>query len=346
MASRHTVLVLGGGISGVTAAISLAQRGVAVRLLERTPRLGGNALRVCCKAIEGECQLCGGCLLGDALQEVAEVENITVETNATVTRCERGDGGFVYQTSGSVQDRRVDAVVVATGFQDVDARTKGPYGWGHYEMVVTGREMEEALLTQGRDAWDERLDRGVAFIQCVGSRDEHAGRGYCSQVCCRYAMRLARYLQWRQPDVSITVFKMDMQHGGRDTWPAWEGVRDGIRFVSGLPAVIRRAADDPTLAEFLIDDTTGCETRRETFGLVVLANGIAPQTDARAVADLFGMTRDSYGFMATADDEVSTLEPGVFVAGCCQAPRSIAASAFHAEQAVEACLGYLQGAHG
>lgn len=345
MASGHTVLVLGGGISGVTVAQSLAQRDVAVHLVERASRLGGNALRVCCKAIEGECQLCGGCLVGDALQEIADTPKVEIETNATVTRVERRDGGFVYATDGGEQRRYADAVVVATGFQDVDARTKGPYGWGHYDMVVTGREMEEALLTQGRDAWDGWLDRGVAFIQCVGSRDEHAGRGYCSQVCCRYAMRLARYLRWRQPDVAITVFKMDMQRAGRDTLTVWQEVRDSIRFVSGLPAVIRRAADDPTLAEFLIDDTTGGETRRETFGLVVLANGIAPQPDARAVAGLFGMTRDSYGFMATGDDEVSTLAPGVFVAGCCQAPRSIAASVFHAEQAAEACASFLRGAH-
>lgn len=344
MVSRPDVLVLGGGISGVTAAVSLAKRGTTVHLVERAPRLGGNGLRVCCKAIDGECQLCGGCLLGDALREIAESPDVFVETNTTVTRVERRDGDFVYQTSGVPQPRHADAVIVATGFQDVDARSKGPYGWGHLPMVVTGREMEEALLTEGRDVWDQRLDRGVAFVQCVGSRDEHSGRGYCSQVCCRYAMRLARYLHWRRSDLAITIFKMDMQRTGRDTQPVWQQVREGIRFVSGLPAVIRRAPGDPALAEFLIEDTTAGELRRETFGLVILANGIAPQPDAGAVADLFGLTRDGYGFMATGADEVSTIVPGVFVAGCCQAPRSIAASAFHAEQAVEACIGYLQEA--
>ncbi|MGC9358975.1 MAG: FAD-dependent oxidoreductase [Anaerolineae bacterium] len=345
MPSSSNVLVLGGGISGMTAALSLAKRGAIVHLVERAPSLGGNGLKVCCKAIDGECQLCGGCLLGDALQEIARTPDILIETNATVARVERRDGGFVYRTSGDQDDRLADAVIVATGFQAIDARTKGPYGWGQLPMVVTGREMEEALVAKGRGAWDERLDRGVAFVQCVGSRDEHAGRGYCSQVCCRYAMRLARYLRWRRSDVAITIFKMDMQHTGRDTELVWDKVAGDVRFVSGLPAVIRRAADDPTLAEFLIDDTTAVETRRETFGLVVLSNGIEPQPDAGVVADLFGLTQDDFGFLATDDDEVSTIAPGVFAAGCCQAPRSIAASAFHARQAAEACASYLGGAH-
>ena len=345
MASKSNVLILGGGISGMTAALSLAKRGVAVRLVERASRLGGNGLKVCCKAIDGECQLCGGCLLGDAMEEIAQTPDIVIETSATVARIERRDGSFVYRTSGDKDDRLADAVIVATGFQAIDARTKGPYGWGQLPMVVTGREMEEALVTQGRAAWDGRLDRGVAFVQCVGSRDEHAGRGYCSQVCCRYAMRLARYLHWRRSDVAITIFKMDMQHTGRDTELVWDKVAGDVRFVSGLPAVIRRAADDPTLAEFLIDDTTAVETRRETFGLVVLSNGIEPQPDAGVVADLFGLTQDDFGFLATDDDEVSTIAPGVFAAGCCQAPRSIAASAFHARQAAEACASYLGGAH-
>ena len=341
MASSSDILVLGGGISGMTAALSLAKRGMAVHLVERAPRLGGNGLKVCCKAIDGECQLCGGCLLGDALEEIGGTSNLLVETGATVARVERRDGGFVYQTSGDQQRRFAKAVIVATGFQDIDARTKGPYGWGQLPMVVTGREMEEALLAQGRAAWDEHLDRGVAFVQCVGSRDEHAGRGYCSQVCCRYAMRLARYLRSRRPDASITIFKMDMQRTGRDTALVWEKVADDVRFVSGLPAVIRRAPEDPTLAEFLIDDIVAGETRRETFGLVILANGIEPQPDAAAVANLFGLTQDQYGFLATQDDEVSTIVPGVFTAGCCQAPRSIAASAFHAEQAAQICASYL-----
>jgi hypothetical protein len=81
--------------------------------------------------------------------------------------------------------------------------------------------MERRLRLEGQGAYDGLGAARVAFIQCVGSRDEHVGRGYCSQVGCRYAVRLARLLKARNPGLQVSVFKMDIQSGGRDFAASW-----------------------------------------------------------------------------------------------------------------------------
>jgi len=341
------VLVVGGGIAGIATATNLARRGVAVTLVEREAHLGGNALTVCCKAIDGACQLCGGCLLRDRISEVQTLPNVQIKTGVTVSRVTRAanlDGTFslhVRLTDGSALDAA--AVVLATGFDHIDARSKGPYGFGILPAVTTGEEMERRLSEVGQWAYDAAAPKRVAFVQCVGSRDEQACRGYCSQVCCRYSLRLARLLKARIPDVAITIHKMDLQTSGRDICPTWEAARkEGLRVIAGLPAVIRRAVDNPAAVTFLYDDILGATITEATYDLVVLATGIQPRADAGEWSEALQIDRDAYGFFATAADTSSTLAPGVFAVGCCAAPRSIAESVAHAGVAAEACLTWLR----
>ena len=345
MLERPRVVVVGGGIAGLEAAANLAERGVSVTLIERGSRLGGNGLSVCCKAIEGVCQLCGGCLLAERLAQVRHLSGVQVLLDTTVARYDRGNGGFSLSLSGAGVPEgplAADAVILATGFDHVDARNKGPYGYGILPMVTTGEEMERRLRLEGQGAYDGLGAARVAFIQCVGSRDEHMGRGYCSQVCCRYAVRLARLLIARNPGLQVSVFKMDIQSGGRDFMASWRAAAaDGVRFVAGLPAVVRRSVDSPGAASFVYDDILAGRVVEETFDLIVLSTGMQPRRDAPEVAEAVGINLDRFGFFAAADDETSTLVPGVFVAGSCQAPRSLAESAAHARCAAEACYRYV-----
>jgi heterodisulfide reductase subunit A2 len=346
MQSRSNVVVVGGGIAGLAVALNLGQRGVGVTLVEREPILGGNAVAVCCKAIQGVCQLCGGCLLTDRLAAIHELGHIRVLTKTTVTRAKRAGGGFDLQLSPAPDAEDpfyADAIVLATGFDHVDAHTKGPYGYGILPAVTTGEEMEKRLKAEGQKAYAGSNLHRVAFIQCVGSRDEHVGRGYCSQVCCRYALRLARLLKANLPDLEVSIFKMDMQTSGRDFVATWKAApSEGIRFVAGLPAVIRRSVENPQRATFIYDDILAGKLAQEDFDLIVLSVGMQPRRDVTQVANLFGINQDLYGFFAVDGDETSTIVPGVFVAGSCQAPRSMAESVAHAQQAAEACYVYLQ----
>ena len=344
MTDRSTAVIVGGGVAGLSAALNLAERGIDITLIEREPELGGNALTVCCKAVAGDCQLCGGCLLGDKVTAASRHSGIDIMLETTIRRVQRVGGRFVLRlgTNGDEQAVDADALVLATGFDHIDAHTKGPYGYGILPAVITGEDMERRITELGQNAYDDMGLEKVAFVQCVGSRDEHLGRGYCSQVCCRYAVRLARLLKSRIPGVDITIYKMDIQSSGRDMLPCWHAAQsEGIRIVAGLPAVIRRSDANPSRAAFIYDDILAEQVTQEDFDLVVLSTGIMPRREAPEVALQFGLNLDRFGFLAARADGSSTLVPGVFLAGTCQAPRSIAESIAHAQQAAELCYRYL-----
>ncbi|MHB0858285.1 MAG: FAD-dependent oxidoreductase [Anaerolineae bacterium] len=333
-------------MAGLTAAHNLAQRDIQVDLVERSAVLGGHSNTVCCKAIDGQCQLCGACLLPDRIAAVTASEHVSVRFETALSGLEQTPPGFRVSLSsrGSfVQPFQVDAVILATGFDHVNARNKGPYGYGILPGVTTGEEMERRIKEQGQDAYSALGLQKVAFIQCVGSRDEHVGRGYCSQVCCRYALRLARVLRSRIPDLDVTIFKMDIQCSGRDFHATYEAApTEGIHFIAGLPAVMRRSVENPGRTTFVYDDILAGKLAQQDFDLIVLSTGMQPSRDAGEMAELVGINRDPYGFFATGDAETQTLSPGIFAAGSCQAPRSMAESVAHAQRAAEACYAYVR----
>jgi len=149
-------------------------------------------------------------------------------------------------------------------------------------------------------------------------------------------------LKARSPNTVVTVFRMDIQHCGRDSQAFDLAQKEDITFVTGLPAQIQRAGAHNEQVLLQYDDIHAGQYTSLLADLVVLSTGIQPRADAAATADLFGLERNAFGFMASAADDVRTAVPGIYLAGCCQAPRSIADSIAHARRAAAACLQDLQ----
>lgn len=235
----------------------------------------------------------------------------------------------------------VDAssIVFATGFKPFDAGEKPRFGHGRVPGVITGLELDRMLKADNFDADQGGGSfRSVAFIQCVGSRDPRIGRNYCSRVCCGYALRLARLLRNRFPEIEPSMFYMDIQTFDRDFERRLEIARKEVRLIRAIPAEVRIGSDTrPELTYHGPNDEKLCES----FDLVVLSIGISPNPAVTRLAQLLAARLNEDAFLGLNGDEVTTGSPGVFVAGAAQGPKSIAETVSHAIRAAANVAWYL-----
>ena len=328
------VLILGGGVAGLAAAVDLGRRGVAATLIEREPRLGGRASQFCCKATES-CARCGACRLGELIVQAAQLPRITIYTAALAVGAQpQGNGwrvelapqpgGEIVPGPGRPLARRTtlntQAVILAVGGEAFNPSGKTRFGHGRVEGVFSALELE-AMLAQGALGPDALAPAKVAFIQCVGSRDVSLGRPWCSRVCCGYGLRMGRVIRRLLPESEVTFFHMDVQDYGR----AWEDelpeLRKEIRFVRAMPGEVTAGDGGPEVTYAL----AGGQPIKEGFDLVVLSVGLGPPNGAAALGELFGAAKDADGFLSEQGGPA-----GVFVAGAAAGPRSLNESIVHA----------------
>jgi heterodisulfide reductase subunit A2 len=380
---QSKVMVIGGGIAGLTAAWELSKSGVSVELVEKAGFLGGHAIQYACKATD-TCQQCGACPVEKVLKHVVDDPNITIRLGAQVAGISKngrfnvtlaaapqgdaapGDGCDDYsqnptacaaqqgfsKNNAAVKDAGadgsvdVDAVVLASGFSPFDARRKSTYGYGQWPNVVTGLELEQTKRAVGRVVRpsDGQIPEKVAFIQCVGSRDERLGNLWCSKVCCPYALRTAMSMKHKHPETEITIFYMDIQNTGNDFPAFYNQCRDDLNFIRSIPVDVYPLENDRLRMRF-VDEAEGVPTDVE-FDLLVLSVGMMPGADNEALGELLGLERNQDGFFAAAErlNAVGTTAEGIFLAGTVQGPKTIADSMAHAGQSAREVMKYLGGA--
>lgn len=233
------------------------------------------------------------------------------------------------------------AVIVATGYQPADPRSRPHYGYGHLPQVITGRELEEKLkLGSDLTRPDGRPARRLAFIQCVGSRDRL--HPYCSRVCCAYGLRLAKLLRHRHPDAEVTTFYMDLQSIGPDPAGFQEETCQAVNLIRTLPGALEPTPEGGVMVRFLEEATDRPCSRQ--FDLVVLAVGISPGRDNPALAQKLGLTLTPQGFFQSMDDRhrIGTSQPGIFLAGTAEGPRSIVECISQAAAAAQEVHRYIK----
>ena len=379
---QSKVMVIGGGVAGLTVAREMAESGVAVELVEKAGFLGGHAIQYACKATDS-CQQCDACTVEKVLKNVVEHPGITIRLETEVARIGK-NGRFTVSLApvsgdspaAAGDDRHknnhgnpetcqalkgfsknnaavinaggdatvdVDAVVLASGFAPFDASRKGTYGYGKWRNVITGHELEKIKRTSGNVVRpsDGKVPEKVAFIQCVGSRDERLGHLWCSKVCCPYALRTAMSMKHRFPEMEITIFYMDIQNTGNGFPAFYEQCRTNLKFVRNIPVDVYPLENDRLRTRF-IEEETGTATDAE-FDLMVLSVGIMPGADNQALAGIFDLELNPDGFFAVQDrlNPTLTATKGVFLAGTVQGPKTIANSMAHAGQSAREVIKYL-----
>ena len=213
-------------------------------------------------------------------------------------------------------DLEVGAVILAPGFGRISKETLARYGYGRSRDVVTGVEFERITSASGPTMGeivspsDGKHPKKIAFLQCIGSRDLPSGNGYCSSVCCMYAVKEALVAKDHDPNLDIAIFYMDMRTQGKEFDQARLRARDkGIRFVRSRFGRIHTGPDGLEI-KYVNEDGKHV---REAFDLVVLPEGLDAPEDAALLAAAAGIELNPYDFCSTRPfGPLETSRPGIY----------------------------------
>ncbi len=248
-----------------------------------------------------------------------------------------GPGALLHEERDRELEIDVGAVVLATGYDAHDPGAKSEYGYRRYPNVLSALEYERMLSASGPTVGDVKRpsDGGhpkkVAFIQCVGSRDQE--HEYCSSVCCMFANKQAMLTMDHVADCEPTVFLMDMRAQGKGFDDFYQRAVDrGVKFLRSRPSTIK---EDPKTGDLLItwEDESG-DMRTSRFDMVVLSVGLEPARKAQEAAGHLGIALNRHGFCELDEFEpLATSRKGVFVAGPFGEPKDIPDSVAQASAA-------------
>jgi heterodisulfide reductase subunit A len=236
----------------------------------------------------------------------------------------------------------VGSVILAPGFKTFDPGVFDTYNYAGSPNVITSMEFERLLSPSGPTSGhlarpsDHREPKRIAWLQCVGSRDvHHCENGYCSSVCCMYAVKEAVIAKEHSGGpLDTAVFFMDMRTSGKDFEKYYVRAKEehGVRFVrSRVNSVQPVPGSDDLSIEYTED---GGALRREIFDLVVLSVGMETSRDVIEMAGRLGIKLNEGRFAATSPfDPVATSRSGIFVCGAFQGPKDIPQSVMEASAA-------------
>jgi len=322
------VLVLGGGLAGMMAALTLADLSVACDLLEREAHLGGN-LRQIQRTLEGTDVKA---LLNKTIERVQEADSVRTWIGAELAGWSGARGDFTAQVrvNGEIRTEQYGALIVATGAEEAETME---YLRGQHPRVVTQRELERMLVdweTGKSGTWEnDRSVNSVVMIQCAGSRDE--SHPYCSRVCCAQAIKNALALKAVDPAIEISVLFRDVRTLGLQELYYQQARRLGVRFLRYEPPEKPIVEADGNRLRITVHDTLYDETLVLPADLLVLSTGIVPRSRSGTpedshLAGMLSVPLDEDGFFAEAHPKLRPTDlprPGLFVCGLAYGPRFI-----------------------
>ncbi len=313
-------LVIGGGVSGMTAALSLARQGFKVYLVEKEPELGGllRKLNKIYPAFRDASEL-----LSELVKAVESEENIEVLTSTRVEHVKGFVGNFTVKlrrASGEELELFVGTIIVATGA--VEYEPKGLYGYGELEGVITQLQLEERLR-KGELGEPE----AVVFILCAGAREAEGPRSYCSRICCITALKNAVLIKEERPETDIYVLYRDIQTPGIEYEELYHLARElGVRFVRYRPEKPPKVSAEGGRLKVSVFCTFLGRELLIPCDLVVLSAPLVQHEDGRGLSRLLKVPLSQDGFFLEAHPKLRPVEfasDGIFLCGAAHFPKPI-----------------------
>jgi heterodisulfide reductase subunit A len=312
---NQRAMIVGGGISGMAAAKSLANQGYETHIIERSPQLGGQALNLYKTVTGEEIQK----KLSELIEEVQKNKNIHVHLETTLAKVEGFVGNFeaTLASNGSKAELDFGVAVMATGASPLKS---DEYHYGDDPRILSSLELDRKFID--RDPELEKINTAV-FIQCVGSREPQ--RPYCSRVCCTHSIDNALQLKKLNPDMSIFILHRDIRTYSEREYLYKEAREAGVIFMRFSPDTKPEVVlADGKLLVNTHDPILGRPVQIET-DLLSLATAIIPNKDEQ-LANFFKVPLNDDGFFVERHAKLGPSEfatDGVYLCGLAHYPKPI-----------------------
>jgi len=355
---KDTALIIGGGIAGMTAGLTLANQGFKVYLVEKEPELGGNlrSLHKLYPTMQDTTEF-----LDPTVKAVSTHKNIETLTSTTVADVKGYVGNFkvTLAKNGEKREIEVGTIIVACGAMSYTP-PKGLYQFGVYPNIVTQLEMDELL----RNGKIEKPPERVVMIQCVGARKgeiramdlagfpksdtarllakilkakKEEGWPYCSKICCMNAIKNAILIKERFPETDVIILYGDVR-----VYKEYEDFysiarENQVKFVKHIEEVTPEISQGPEgkLAVTAYDALSGREMTLPC-DWVVLSTPLIPHKEEVILARMLKIPISSDGFLMEAHVKlrpVDTQMDGIFLAGVASGPKDVPESIISAKAA-------------
>jgi heterodisulfide reductase subunit A2 len=313
-------LVVGGGIAGMTCALSIAKQGHEVHLVEKEADLGGTARKLH-TTLEG---MDVQAYVRDLARKVYQHSLIHVHTDATITEATGYVGSFVtkVRSEGRVTEIKHGAVVIAVG---AEVYKPTEYLYGEHDRVMTHLELEEQINKR-----DERVvhAENLVMIQCVGCRNED--RNYCSRICCSKAIKNALKLKKINPKMDIYILFRDMRTYGFSEDYYREAADNNVKFIRYEPqdkpqVEAVQEGGKRILRVIVMDLILGMKLQIDA-DILSLAAAIIPSAESKELSRLFKVPLGPDGFFQEAHVKLRPVEfgaDGVYLCGMAHYPKHL-----------------------
>ncbi len=312
---NQAAMVIGGGISGMAAALSFARQGYETHLVEKAGQLGGQARKIF-KTAAGEKV---GDELNKMVQEIEGNPDIHLHLSSELHKVDGFVGNFESTVTGGGRDTVIKhgVAVIATGGRAFEPQE---YEYGNDSRILTSLELDQKFIRN--DPALQQIQTAV-FIQCVGSRQPE--RPYCSRVCCTHSVDNALELKKRNPSMNVFILYRDIRTYGEREYLYREAREKGVVFVRyGVENKPRVTLSDGKLTVTVTDHILQTPISIET-DLLALASAIVPDKD-EALAQFFKVPLNEDGFFVEKHAKLGPSEfatDGVFLCGLAHYPKPI-----------------------
>jgi len=273
---------------------------------------------------------------------VIDKEACMYALNGTCKSCENfcDKGALKYDQEDKEIKVDVGAVIISPGFDKYVPPKGDSYGYQVYPNVLTSIEFERMLSSSGpyqghlARISDGQPPKKIAWLQCVGSRDESCDRRYCSSVCCMYATKEAIIAKEHLPGVDTHIYFMDMRSFGKDFEKYYERAKDEYGIVYRRCRIPQVEQDRKTKhLNIRYADDAGT-LQKESYDMVVLSVGLQPCKELAEMSKILEVNLNHYGFIETDPyDQVKTSRKGIYASGTVTEPKDIPESVTQASAA-------------